>query len=50
MHLFFGQMVRATDPAVGRNAVGHAGIYFIAAVVLPQPFDVVVVRAPSSIG
>ena len=50
MHLFFGQMVRAANPAVGGNAVGHAGIYFIAAVVLPQPFDIVIVRAPSGIG
>ena len=50
MHLFLGQMVRTTNPAVGGNAVGHAGIYFIAAVVLPQPFDVVVVSTPSAIG
>ena len=50
MHLFFGQMVRAPDPAVGGNAVGHTGIYLMAAVVLPQPFDIVIVRAPGSIG
>ena len=50
MHLLFRQMVRTTDPAVGGNAVGHAGIYFIAAVVLLQPFDIVVVRAPGAIG
>ena len=43
-------MVRATNPAVGGNAVGHAGIYLIATVVLPQPFDIIVVSAPSAIG
>ena len=50
MHLFFRQVVRATNPSVGGNTVGHAGVSFIAVVVLLQPFDIVVMVAPCGIG
>ena len=50
MHLFFRQMMWATNPSVGGNTVGHAGVYFIAVVVLLKPFDIVVVVAPGGVG
>ena len=34
VHLFFGQVVWATNPSIGGNTVGHAGMHVIAVVIL----------------
>ena len=34
VHLFFGQVMWTANPSVGGNTVGHAGMHFIAFVVL----------------
>ena len=50
VHLFFGQVVRATDPAIGGGTVGHTGVDVVAAVALLQPFDIVVLLPAGGVG
>ncbi|CAI8036873.1 hypothetical protein GBAR_LOCUS20660 [Geodia barretti] len=49
VHLFFGEMMWATDPSVGGDTVSHARINVVPVVVLLQPIDVVVVISASGI-